>query len=404
MLIIVATHPIQYQVPIWKELARRLNVKFEVWYLTSHGVRPTVDIQFGKEIIWDIDLLDGYSYRFSEVHCPKQLTDFWSAKLPRDFKSSLKDNKITHILITGWNVRAFIEVALIAWKHGKKLWIRAESNDLKKNSRFKNILKNIFLNFFFLNIDKFLFIGKANKRFYESFGVKEEQLFFAPYCVDNKRFAMQAKKNEENRDIFRKNWKIDKNSFCILFAGKLMEKKNPKDIIEAVKILNQKNVQKQYHILYVGTGELYEELKENSNVVFDCNNKIDIQTNNDSLPLSSFTGFINQSKISEAYIAADLLVLPSNADETWGLVVNEAMISGLPCIVSDACGSAEDLVKAINTAFIYPLGDTYSLANSISNASKNLPSKTQLKFIIDSFDYIHTVDTLEKLWLNSISN
>ena len=94
MLVIIATHPIQYQVPIWKELAKRLDVKFEVWYLTSHGIRPTEDIQFGKKIKWDIDLLDGYTYKFSDTHCPIQLTDFWSAKLPNDFKSRLKSDEI----------------------------------------------------------------------------------------------------------------------------------------------------------------------------------------------------------------------------------------------------------------------------------------------------------------------
>ena len=72
MLVIISTHPIQYQVPIWKHLAKRENIKFEVWYLTSHGIEPTYDIQFGKTIMWDIDLLDGYPYCFSKVHCPKK--------------------------------------------------------------------------------------------------------------------------------------------------------------------------------------------------------------------------------------------------------------------------------------------------------------------------------------------
>lgn len=41
---------------------------------------------------------------------------------------------------------------------------------------------------------------------------------------------------------------------------------------------------------------------------------------------------------------SDVLVLPSKS-EPWGLVVNEAMVCGLPVIVSETCGCADDLVR-----------------------------------------------------------
>ena len=398
MLVIISTHPIQYQVPIWKHLAKRENIKFEVWYLTSHGIEPTYDIQFGKTIMWDIDLLDGYPYCFSKVHCPKKLTNFWSAKLPKDFRNRLKSDEITQILLLGWNVRAFIEVVFVAWRNRKKIWLRAESNDLKTNSYLKTKIKSLLLKIFFLNIDKFLTIGKANKRLYESFGVKPDKLHPAPYCIENERFAQQANVNLKKRDKLRSYWKINNNSFCVLFVGKFITKKNPGDIIKALKILNNIHVLKDFHILFVGAGELESELKKNTNIIFDCEKKIDNHNASNYLPKASFTGFVNQSKISEAYTAADLLVLPSDANETWGLVVNEAMASGLPCVVSDACGSSEDLVDTIDPLLRYPLGDIQSLSNSIKHASENLPSKKKLKKIIDSYDFFHTVDTIEKLW------
>ena len=397
MLVIIATHPIQYQVPIWKELAKRLDVKFEVWYLTSHGIRPTVDIQFGKKIKWDIDLLDGYTYKFSDSHCPIQLTDFWSAKLPNDFKTRLKSDEISHIFLTGWNVRAFIEVVFIAWRNQKKIWLRAESNDLKKSPFIKKLVKSLLLKIFFLNVDKFLTIGKANKRLYENFGIKSENLYSAPYCIENNRFELQANLNNANRQSLRNFWNINKDSICILFVGKFIAKKNPLDIIKAIKILNENNPSKEFHILFVGSGELEFERKKNTNIIFDYEQTGELNQKK-LLPRASFAGFLNQSKVSEAYSASDLLVLPSDADETWGLVVNEAMASGLPCVVSDACGSSEDLIEIIDPLLRYPCGDIYSLANSIKHACKHPPSKKQLKKIIDNYDFIHTVDAIEKLW------
>lgn len=77
-----------------------------------------------------------------------------------------------------------------------------------------------------------------------------------------------------------------------------------------------------------------------------------------------FAGFVNQSQLAAYLAAADLIVLPS-AQETWGLVVNEAMASGLPAVVSDAVGCAPDLIEDGLTGAIYPVGDTDALADAI---------------------------------------
>ena len=81
-------------------------------------------------------------------------------------------------------------------------------------------------------------------------------------------------------------------------------------------------------------------------------------------PRASFTGFLNQTEVSRAYVAADCLVLPSDYSETWGLVVNEAMASGLPCIISDRCGCAPDLGGLGGNA-IFSFGNTHALLEKI---------------------------------------
>ncbi|MFV9507628.1 MAG: glycosyltransferase, partial [Oscillochloridaceae bacterium umkhey_bin13] len=59
--------------------------------------------------------------------------------------------------------------------------------------------------------------------------------------------------------------------------------------------------------------------------------------------------------------AADLLVLPSDGSETWGLVVNEAMACGLPALVSDQVGCAPDLIIPDQTGTTFPHGDVSAL-------------------------------------------
>ena len=64
----------------------------------------------------------------------------------------------------------------------------------------------------------------------------------------------------------------------------------------------------------------------------------------------------------------DALVLPSDFGETWGLVVNEALASGLPCLVSAACGCAEDLCAEAT----FGLGDVSTLASKILDMSQHV--------------------------------
>jgi glycosyltransferase involved in cell wall biosynthesis len=69
--------------------------------------------------------------------------------------------------------------------------------------------------------------------------------------------------------------------------------------------------------------------------------------------------------LPEAYAIADLLVLPSDGRETWGLVVNEAMACGVPALVSTACGCSPDLIRPGLTGYTFECGDVSELARQL---------------------------------------
>jgi glycosyltransferase involved in cell wall biosynthesis len=85
-----------------------------------------------------------------------------------------------------------------------------------------------------------------------------------------------------------------------------------------------------------------------------------------NLPVT-FAGFFNQKAMPSAYAASDILVMTSVRDETWGLVVNEAMAAGIPAIVSDKVGCAPDLVLPGKTGSVYSAGDHGALASIIAD-------------------------------------
>ena len=88
MLAILATHPIQYRAPVWKLLASRGRVPFEVLYLSAHGVEPTLDPGFGEVFRWDLDLLERVSAPVPRRAAPRELGGFWATGLPRCFRES----------------------------------------------------------------------------------------------------------------------------------------------------------------------------------------------------------------------------------------------------------------------------------------------------------------------------
>jgi glycosyltransferase involved in cell wall biosynthesis len=65
-----------------------------------------------------------------------------------------------------------------------------------------------------------------------------------------------------------------------------------------------------------------------------------------------FAGLKTSSETTPYYAFAKCFILPSTR-EPWGLVVNEAMASGLPVLVSERCGCAEDLVDPRRNGFLF---------------------------------------------------
>ncbi len=68
---IVVTHPIQYQVPLFRELAARSSVEPLVFFLSEHGLAETFEPGFGQAVRYDVPLLDGYEYRIVHNRSPK---------------------------------------------------------------------------------------------------------------------------------------------------------------------------------------------------------------------------------------------------------------------------------------------------------------------------------------------
>jgi glycosyltransferase involved in cell wall biosynthesis len=404
VLAVLTTHPIQYQVPIWKGLTAREVVPLKVFYMSDQGLEPRFDPGFGKNLAWDIDLLGGYESEFLGGYGHRRPDSFWKLRLKPGFGRALRRTGVEVLWLQGWQVAAYWQAVLEARSAGIEVWLRGETNSRSHKLGIAGRLKRRLVSELLHRVDRLLYIGKANRKFYLDQNIAEEKLASAPYCVDNARFSGAAAAARPVRQHLRDRWGIPSDAFCFLFAGKFVNSKRPFDLVGAAKRVQSALSEKKIHLLWVGAGQLGQAVRRACDIYFDAESNGWTYTTIDSTgPRASFVGFLNQSKISDAYAAADCLVLPSDQKETWGLVVNEAMASGLPCIVSNACGCAEDLVEPIRPDLTYPMGDVAALEHAMKSALTNPPSRELLQTHIAKYDVGRTIEIVEKLYFEAFS-
>lgn len=382
MLAILTSHPIQYQAPLWRAIAADARVPFEVWFLTPHAVKPSYDREFGKTFAWDVDLLSGFPHRFLDVAPDWRLDRFFGIRVRESWRQLLVDRNVSALWVEGWRFSEQWAAVAAAHRLGIPVWLRGETHGLAPEGVFKRLLRRAALGWFFRRTSGFLCIGSANRRFYRRLGVPESALVPAPYCVDNRRFAEEASRLLPERAAIRNAWGIAPDAKCVLFCGKLIPKKRPLDLFAAAARVSSVDGA-PVHLLWAGDGLLGSELRTAHASA--------------GAPPVTFAGFLNQSNVSRAYAAADVLVLPSDFGETWGLVANEAMASGVPVIASDRCGCAEDLAQPLGPRHVFPCGDREQLAVCIEDVLRTPPEPRLVQEIIARHDPARTVETVRAL-------
>ncbi len=349
-LLAVASHPIQYHAPWFRALAARPELELCVLF----AERPDAQQQgrgFGVAFTWDVPVLEGYAWRDAPVRLRGKP---WPAFLARSIARPaqlLRELRPDAVLLTGWHVWPLVQMLIAARRAGIPVVMRGESNALRARPRHVRALHRWLLG----QCAAFLPIGQASRAFYKGYGVADAQLFDAPYCVDNTRFAQQAAQCEPQRAELRARWAIPADAVCFCYAGKLEPKKRILDLLQALKLAIPAS-SRRLHLLVIGTGELMAQAQ-----AFAAEHKLPV----------TFAGFLNQSEIPGAYVAADALVLPSDFGETWGLVVNEAMACGRAALVSDRVGCAADLIVPDETGAVFPFGDTAGLARALVDMAQD---------------------------------
>lgn len=340
------THPIQYQSPMLRALVAA-GVNVHVVYGPMAADWAAHDAELGRDVPWDLPLLEGYSHEF--VQSPFMFGPAGLLCLRPRIKRLLQRLKPDAVWIHGWGDVYSVAAWNVAWTLGIPVLLRGESH-LKclRGGPLRRWLHRQILTRCFGTVSRFLAIGSANREFYLSYQVPARKIVDVPYAVDNAWFARKDEAIDQETHEWRERLGIAKGETVIGFFGKLKKVKRPDLALRGVALaVAGLPPEQRPWLVFVGDGPLRDRLAKLAARLYP--------------ERTLFLGFQNQTRLPALYHLVDLLLLPSDY-EPWGLVVNEAMNAARPVLVSDHVGCAKDLVKPQVNGGVFRAGDADGLA------------------------------------------
>jgi glycosyltransferase involved in cell wall biosynthesis len=347
-LTIVGTHPVQYFAPWYRYIAANVP---ELDLTVVYAARPTAEQQgagFDRAFEWDRPLEEGYRavvVRDRVDRATFATGRFRGLDVP-EIVPAIVESRPDVVLVPGWHSISLVRAIIACRRRGIPLIYRGDTHLGARPAGARGMAWSLRTRALLHLYAAYLSVGSRSREYLLAHGVPPTAIFASPHAVDHEHFAALAGPHlapQARRDL-RSSLGAGPDDFVVLFAGKLTAGKRPVDAVLAVRALGPGAM-----LLVAGAGD--EE-----RAVRDAAQAAGVRVH--------ALGFVNQTEMPRVYAAADCLVVPS-AFESWGLVVNEAMATGLPAVVTESVGCAPDLVGR-GTGEVVPAGDVQALGAALA--------------------------------------
>ncbi|WPL19410.1 GDP-mannose-dependent alpha-(1-6)-phosphatidylinositol monomannoside mannosyltransferase [Thiorhodovibrio winogradskyi] len=253
------------------------------------------------------------------------------------------------VCLNGWSVGGGLAALHWCLLNQRRSVIFSDSNAFDK-SRYR-LLEHI-KNRLVALTDSALVAGSASRDYLLSMGFPPSRIFTGYDAVDNDHFSRDCE--DHPISVYPG---IFSNGDFFLAAARFEDKKNHLRLIDAYDLYRRKAAPNAWPLVILGDGYLRSEIEA----------KRETLALEDSIVLPGFVGY---DELPVWYQGATCFIHPSTTEQ-WGLVINEAMASGLPVLVSNRCGCAPDLVEEGRNGYTFDPYDVDALAGLMLKISSD---------------------------------
>ena len=254
----------------------------------------------------------------------------------------------TVVLVPGYATLPAICAALWGRAHGASTFLMSESNfDDHPRHSFSEVVKRVLVTLLF---NGGIVGGKRAASYLQRLGMPAKRIGWAYDVVDNEYFSSRAAQCRRELDHSGNG----SQPLYFLFVGRLAPEKNVSTLLDAFG--KYRDSGGAWHLVIAGDGPLNKALRAQADALIRSGKVV-------------FTGHKSVNGLPSLYAFAGCFVLPS-LREPWGLVVNEAMASGLPVIVSSRCGCSDDLVENEANGFIIDPSNVFDLTAALERMAR----------------------------------
>ncbi len=343
---VVTPIPTPYRDPFWNAVARRPGVELHVFYCSA-GKRDRPwnadwTREFRSEVLYGCNLA---SWRGRDASC------FWNP----DIVPRLQNGGYDAVVVGGYNHATMWAAIHHAHQQGIPLYLMCESFLRRPRPNWRSRLKHFPLRWLVSRCAGGFPTGSLAERYLTHYGAEPDTLTRIPNAPDVERLKQSAERLRPQRDVLRRRYGLDDRP-TVLFTGRLIPKKRAGLLIKAFGQACDKD---DAQLVVVGDGEeraMLEQLVGQLGMTRRVH----------------FAGFAQPGDMPTWYALADLFVLPSS--ETWGVVVLEALASGLPVIVTDEVGCHPDVVIDDVVGDVIPAANEQALVTALRRRLSNLSS------------------------------
>lgn len=252
-------------------------------------------------------------------------------------QSVLDDFGPSSIAVPGWS--SSLAISAIRWASEKKVHVIIMSDSQESDfQRFfwKEVVKKRLLRF----CHAALVGGSPHREYITRLGMPTRSVFLGYDVVDNSYFSTESAKVRSRSEELRGRLGLPKRYF--LCSARFIPKKNLTRLLQAFRLFrelraNGESSDDEWQLVILGDGELRPRIAQ-------AIRKLDLGA------IVQLPGFRQIEELPIFYALAGAFILPSTIEQ-WGLVVNEAMASGLPVLVSERCGCSAELVESGRNGF-----------------------------------------------------